>query len=72
MTPQKHKTLELLREAVPTLVGRIPVSAQGIPSFDGLSPDEWYEALTAILERRPELRARLEAGLEGRCVGCDE
>jgi hypothetical protein len=72
MTPQKHKTLELLREAVPTLVGRIPVDSRGIPSFDGLSPNEWHEALDAILERRPELRARLAAGLEGRCAGCDE
>jgi hypothetical protein len=72
MTRQKHATLALLREAVPELVGRIPVDARGIPSFEDLTASEWHEALDAILERRPELRARLAAGLEGRCAGCDD
>jgi hypothetical protein len=71
MTSQKHATLDLLRSAIPHLVHRISVDASGIPSFEGLSPDEWYEALDAILERRPELRARLAAGLEG-CAHCDD
>jgi hypothetical protein len=71
MTREKHATLTLLREAVPELVGRIPVDPRGIPSFEDLSPDEWYEALDAILERRPDLKARLAAGLEG-CTHCGD
>jgi hypothetical protein len=72
MTREKHATLALLRQAVPELVGRIPVDSRGVPSFEDLSPDEWYGALDAILARRPELKARLAAGLEARCAGCDD
>jgi hypothetical protein len=71
MTSQKHATLDLLRSAIPHLVHRISVDASGIPNFEGLTKEEWHEALYAILDRRPELRARLAAGLEG-CTHCDD
>jgi hypothetical protein len=57
---------------VPDLLPRISVNQHGIPNFDGLSPEEWHQALGAILDKRPELRTRLAAGLEGRCAGCDD
>jgi hypothetical protein len=33
MSPQKHATLTLLREAVPDLLHRISVNQEGIPNF---------------------------------------
>jgi hypothetical protein len=72
MSPQKHATLELLRAAVPELLHRVSVSDAGIPDFGSLSEAEFRQAMASILERRPDLRQRLAAGLEGRCAGCDD